>query len=87
MFGQGLVQTSGKPQLELAGVALQIVRLPDGNALLQRRLQPGPLLMYQNKMGTEYEFFRMTGAEITSIERIWQEPLDPYWTRFVASDP
>ncbi len=87
MFGQGLVQTSGKPQLELAGVALQIVRLPDGNALLQRRLQPGPLLMYQNKMGTEYEFFRMTGAEITSIERIWQEPLDLYWTRFVASDP
>ena len=44
------------------------------------------ILMYQNRAGTEYEFFKMTGSEIASIERIWQDPLDLYWTRFVASD-
>ena len=44
------------------------------------------IMMYQNRAGTEYEFFKMTGAEIVSIERIWQDPLDLYWTRFVTGD-
>ena len=44
------------------------------------------VLMYQNRAGTEYEFFQMTGSEIVSIERIWQDPLDLYWTRFVTGD-
>ena len=44
------------------------------------------ILMYQNRAGTDYEFFKMTGSEIVSIERIWQDPLGLYWTHFVSSD-
>ena len=42
--------------------------------------------MYQNRAGTDYEFFKLNGTEIESIERIWQDPLGLYWTRFVSGD-
>lgn len=44
------------------------------------------ILMQQNRTGTEYEFFRMNGTELESIERIWQDPLALYWSRFIAGD-
>ena len=34
------MQAFGNPQLELTGVVLEIVRLPDRQAVLQSRLQP-----------------------------------------------
>ena len=34
VFGQGLVQAFGNSQLELAGIAFQIVWLPDGDTIL-----------------------------------------------------
>lgn len=43
VFGQGLVQTFRDSQLELAGVAFQIIRLPDGDTVLQSGFKPGPL--------------------------------------------
>ena len=43
VFGQGLVQTFRDSQLELAGVAFQIIRLPDGDTVLQGGFKPGPL--------------------------------------------
>ena len=43
VFGQGLVQAFGNSQLELAGVAFQIIRLPDGDTVLQSGFKPGPL--------------------------------------------
>lgn len=44
------------------------------------------ILMQQNRAGTEYEFFRMNGTEMESIERIWQDPVGLYWSRFVSAD-
>ena len=46
----------------------------------------GVLMRYQNRAGTDYEFFKMVGSEIVSIERIWQDPVGLYWSRFVSSD-
>ena len=40
MLRQRAMQAFGNPQLELTGVVLEIVRLPDRQALLQSRLQP-----------------------------------------------
>ena len=77
----------GRPDYELAVHTIVDGKLVTPQATSFTGVCENGILMYQNKMGTEYEFFRMTGAEITSIERIWQEPLDLYWTRFVASDP
>ena len=46
----------------------------------------GGILMNRNREGTEYEFFRMGGSALESVERIWQDPLGLYWTRFVSAD-
>ena len=46
----------------------------------------GVLMRFQNRAGTDYEFFKMVGSEIVSIERIWQDPVGLYWSRFVSSD-
>ena len=46
----------------------------------------GGILMNRNREGTEYEFFRMNGSALESIERIWQDPLGLYWTRFVSAE-
>ena len=46
----------------------------------------GGILMNRNREGTEYEFFRMNGSTLESVERIWQDPLGLYWTRFVPTD-
>ena len=40
MLRQRAMQAFGNPQLELTGVVLEIVRLPDRQAVLQSRLQP-----------------------------------------------
>lgn len=46
----------------------------------------GGILMNRNRERTEYEFFRMNGSALESVERIWQDPLGLYWTRFVPTD-
>ena len=46
----------------------------------------GGILMNRNREGTEYEFFRMNGSALESVERIWQDPLGLYWTRFVSAE-
>ena len=67
VLGQGLVQAFGDSQLELAGVAFQIARLPDGDTVLQSSFQPGPLGI----LGVGYRrFYRSSTGDASSEVRV-----------------
>jgi len=76
----------GKPDYKLAVHTIVDGKLVTPKAIGFTGVCENGILMYQNRAGTDYEFFKMTGAEIESIERIWQDPLGLYWTRFVSGD-
>ncbi len=76
----------GRPDYKLAVHTIVDGKLITPKAIGFTAVCENGILMYQNRAGTDYEFFKMTGSEIVSIERIWQDPLGLYWTRFVSGD-
>lgn len=76
----------GRPDYKLAVHTIVDGKLITPKAIGFTAVCENSILMYQNRAGTDYEFFKMTGSEIVSIERIWQDPLGLYWTRFVSGD-
>ena len=76
----------GKPDYKLAVHTIMDGKLVTPKAIGFTGVCENGILMYQNRAGTDYEFFKLNGTEIESIERIWQDPLGLYWTRFVAND-
>ena len=76
----------GRPDYKLAVHTIVDGKLVTPKAIGFTGVCENGILMYQNRAGTDYEFFKMTGSEIESVERIWQDPLGLYWTRFVSGD-
>ena len=46
----------------------------------------GGILMYNEKDGTHYDFYRMKGTELELIEMIYQDPIQKYWVRAVKGE-
>ena len=76
----------GRPDYKLAVHTIVDGKLVTPKAIGFTAVCENGILMYQNRARTDYEFFKMAGSEIVSIERIWQDPLGLYWTRFVSGD-
>ena len=76
----------GRPDYKLAVHTIMDGKLVTPKAIGFTGVCENSILMYQNRAGTDYEFFKLNGTEIESIERIWQDPLGLYWTRFVSGD-
>ena len=76
----------GRPDYKLAVHTIMDGKLVTPKAIGFTGVCENGILMYQNRAGTDYEFFKLNGTEIESIERIWQDPLGLYWTRFMSGD-
>ena len=76
----------GRPDYKLAVHTIVDGKLVTPKAIGFTGVCENGILMYQNRAGTDYEFFKLNGTEIESIERIWQDPVGLYWTRFVTGD-